>query len=346
MLTSRITHFVDLVPPLMWVFAAMVFIAIVIVVVNLLEKDVRKAEKQVLGRLGQYTATEFEAVGEGAGRATGLAGLLATLRSKLAAREDANKPDAGTAEPVQDELEDQLMKAQINLRPTEWKIISGIVGAVFFIAITVRLNIVAGLLGGIAIGYFGPRFVLTFRARQRLRKIDNQLAAIVPMLSNSLKAGMTFAQAVESVAKQAPDPIRIEFDRVAREIRLGISMDEALARMVGRNASEDLDLLVTAVQIHHRVGGNLAETLDSIADTIRQRVRIKGEMRTLTAQARASGWIIALLPFFLGLFLTLVEPTYFLPMFHELPGLILLGIAGVSVFGGIMIIRKIVDIDV
>lgn len=345
-MSSQIDQFIHKVPPLMWVFAGLVFIAVFIIVLTILERDVQKVERKVLGRLGQYTSSQFDEGADADQKPEGLAGLLTLLRGKLAAREDAGKNEQNPDDQAGSDLEDQLMKAQIDMRPTEWKIMSVIIGVVFFIALTLRVSIFVGIAGGAAVGYFGPRFFLTFRQGQRLRKIDAQLAAVVPMLSNSMKAGMTFAQAVESVAKQGPEPIKIEFDRVAREVRLGISLDEALARMVRRNASEDLDLMVTAVQIHHRVGGNLAETLDSIADTIRQRVRIKGEMRTLTSQARVSGWIIALLPFLLGLFLTVVEPSYFLPMFHQLPGIIMLVIALVSILAGIMIIRKIVDIDV
>jgi tight adherence protein B len=127
---------------------------------------------------------------------------------------------------------------------------------------------------------------------------------------------------------------------------LGISVDDALNHMVKRNQSEDFDLMVTAVQIHRVVGGNLAEILDTIAHTIRERVRIKGEIRTLTAQARASGWIITLLPIGLAAVLTVISPDYFTPMFHETLGIVMLAMGGFSMLIGFALIQKIVKIEV
>jgi tight adherence protein B len=148
------------------------------------------------------------------------------------------------------------------------------------------------------------------------------------------------------VAKNATPPISEEFARATREIALGISVDDAMNHMVERNNSEDFDLMVTAVQIQRVVGGNLAEILDTIAFTIRERVRIQGEIRTLTAQARASGIIITLLPVFLAIFLSLIEPSYFGPMLSETAGHVLLLIAGISISIGTAIIQKIVKIEV
>jgi tight adherence protein B len=127
---------------------------------------------------------------------------------------------------------------------------------------------------------------------------------------------------------------------------LGISVDDALQHMVRRNVSEDFDLMVTAVQIHRVVGGNLAEILDTIAHTIRERVRIKGEISSLTAQARASGWIITILPLGLAGMLEVISPDYFNPMFHETMGIVMLAIGGFSMAIGFAIIQKIVKIEV
>src|SRR5439155_2151695 len=134
--------------------------------------------------------------------------------------------------------------------------------------------------------------------------------------------------------------------RAVREMNLGGSVEEALNNMVRRVDSEDLDLVVTAVSIHRTVGGNLAEILDNIAFTIRERVRIKGEISTLTAQARASGYLITALPIVLAAFMYFVTPTYFRPMFGSIIGWILLAIGGFMIFVGNLIIRRVVAIEV
>ncbi|MDQ6846968.1 MAG: type II secretion system F family protein, partial [Candidatus Dormibacteraeota bacterium] len=173
-----------------------------------------------------------------------------------------------------------------------------------------------------------------------------QLGDTITLLSNALKAGYSFAQALASVSRNASPPISDEFARATREIALGIGVDDALNHMVQRNKSEDFDLLVTAVQIQRVVGGNLAEILDTIAYTIRERVRIQGEIRTLTAQARVSGIIITLLPFGLAGVLEMLSPSYFGPMLTETLGHILLGIGIFSIAIGAAAIQKIVKIEV
>jgi len=194
--------------------------------------------------------------------------------------------------------------------------------------------------------YFLSGFFLKFRQRRRTRAFNNQLGDTLLLLSNALKAGHSFAQALASVAKNANPPISEEFARATREIALGINVDEALNHMVARNKSEDFDLMVTAVQIQRVVGGNLAEILDTIAFTIRERVRIQGEIRTLTAQARASGWIITILPIALAGFLALLSPSYFDPMLTDPLGHIMLGMAIFSIAVGAVAIQKIVKIEV
>ena len=116
------------------------------------------------------------------------------------------------------------------------------------------------------------------------------------LLANSLRAGSSFLQAVEMIVREAQPPISTEFARVIREVNLGLPLDDALANLQRRVRSDDLDLMTTAIAIHHTVGGNLAEILDSIAYTIRERVRIKGEIKTLTAQQRMSGYVVGFLP--------------------------------------------------
>jgi tight adherence protein B len=243
-------------------------------------------------------------------------------------------------------LADDLARADLKMKPSEWlmAVIGG--GALLGALLAWRFATPIAFLPAVPGAYFGSGFALKFLQRRRARAFDKQLGDTIILLSNALKAGYSFAQAMSTVSKTASPPIADEFARATREIALGINVDDALNHMVKRNQSEDFDLMVTAVQIHRVVGGNLAEILDTIAFTIRERVRIKGEIRTLTAQARASGWIITCLPVGLAAVLSVISPAYFTPMFHETIGIIMLAIGGFSMAVGFAIIQKIVKIEV
>src|SRR5437588_468503 len=185
-------------------------------------------------------------------------------------------------------LTEELAKADLKLRVSEYVMV--IVGLIVLLCAVLFIRFHSPILAliGIPVGYFAPGFFLKFRQRRRLKAFNNQLGDTVVLLSNALKAGYSFAQAMATIAKSSSPPMADEFSRAVREMNLGVSVDDALAHMVKRIESEDFDLMVTAVQIHRVVGGNLAEILDTIAFTIRERIRIQGEIRTLTAQARAS----------------------------------------------------------
>lgn len=243
-------------------------------------------------------------------------------------------------------LAEDLQKAGLRMKASEWMLlVAGLgaaVGAIFWLRFgTFIAFIPCPIVIWIASGVF-----LRLRQSRRTRAFDNQLGDTIILLSNALKAGLSFAQAMSTVAKNATPPISEEFARATREIALGIPVDDALQHMVQRNRSEDFDLMVTAVQIQRVVGGNLAEILDTIAFTIRERVRIHGEIRTLTAQARLSGIIITMLPIGLALFLFFIEPSYFAPMVHNELGWVMLALGAFSILVGTAIIQKIVRIEV
>jgi tight adherence protein B len=209
------------------------------------------------------------------------------------------------------------------------------------------------LLLGLFIGFMAPRFWLNNRKSSRLKAFNKQLPDTVTLIANALRAGSSFLQAIELVVRESRPPISTEFGRVIREVNLGLPFDIALENMVQRVKSEDFELMATAIAIQHQVGGNLAEILDSIAFTIRERIRIKGEIRTLTAQQRMSGYVVGGLPFFLALFIYLAAPKFFDPMFVSPPdvigiplGVILFGIALLAMGAGFYFIQKIVDIEV
>jgi len=264
------------------------------------------------------------------------------LRAKLQSifGRKLERSDGGT------KLAGELARADLKLRPAEWLLIQA--GATVLVSITAafRFSSLVAIPAGGAVGYFGTVLFLKFRKRRRRNQFEKLLAPTLLSLSGAIKAGYTFVQAIDLVSKGSAHPMDVELSRVVREVQLGISVGEAMSRMVRRNDSEDLRLMHTAVQIQAQVGGNLAEVLEKIEFTIRERVRIRGEIKTLTSQGRVSGYVLSGLPFALGGVLSLAAPTYFLPMLHELIGWVMLGIAGFMLMCGFLIIRKIVNVQV
>ena len=252
-----------------------------------------------------------------------------------------------------------LARADLRLKPSEFLAIwvGSIIGVPLVMAMLSVILPALGnplflLIGGL-IGFFIPRLWLNRRKGSRLNAFNKQLPDTITLLANALRAGSSFLQAIELVVRESRPPISTEFARVIREVNLGLPFEQAMENMVRRVRSDDLELMATAITIQHQVGGNLAEILDSIAFTIRERVRIKGEINTLTAQQRMSGYVVGFLPIGLVAFLFIAAPKFMDPMFDNrvsllgLPGgVIVLAIGGVMMFIGFMLIRRIVDIEV
>ena len=261
-------------------------------------------------------------------------GLQHSLGGKL------DKSDRGN------KLADSLTRADIKLRPLEWIILSVAVSIAVGLVLWMRFGNIVFLAIGAAVGYVGAQIFLKFRKSGRAKAFDAQLAPTILAMSGAIKAGYTFAQAIDLVSKNSSPPMSTELLRVTRQVALGVPIVEALQKMVVRTQSEDVRLMVTAVQIQQQVGGNLAHILDTIETTVRERIRIKGEIQTLTGQARASGWVLIILPFALAGLLSMIAPTYFTPMFSNVIGQFMLGFSGAMVLMGYALIRKIVNIKV
>ena len=170
-------------------------------------------------------------------------------------------------------------------------------------------NIISFLIGGVA-GYLAPGIYVATQQSRRLNKFNDQLSDMLNLMVNGLRAGYSTLQAMEAVSKELPSPICEEFRRVVQEMQLGISMESALANLLRRIPSDDLDFVITAINVQREVGGNLSEILDTISFTIRERVRIRGEIRALTAQVRVSGTVLSLIPVFLTVVLWFLNPRY------------------------------------
>lgn len=207
----------------------------------------------------------------------------------------------------------------------------------------VGMWVFAGL--GLVGGWVAPGLYVRYRKAARLRAFNEQLSDGITLMANSLRAGYSLLQSMDMIADEGSPPLAEEFRRVVREVGLGLSFDEALLNLMRRVPSDDLDLMITAIVIQHEVGGNLAQILDTIAHTIRERVRIRGEIKVLTAQQTIAGYIVSFLPAVLAGALMLLSPGYMGRLFMW-PWIILPIIGIIMMLAGFVMIRKIVAIEV
>jgi len=298
----------------------------------------------VASRLERYASScAEEGSGDGGQESVVVAGLSRVIeRQDLATR-----------------LSTDLARADLKMKPAEFLLAWAATPFVFVVVAFAIGFIFPGFQNPIALvaifllGAWAPRLYLKRRQAKRLKSFGDQLPDTITLLANSLRAGSSFLQGVELVTREARPPISEEFERVVREMQLGIALMPALNNLARRVASEDLELMVTAIQIQSQVGGNLATVLDSIAFTIRERVRIHGEIQTLTAMQRYSGYVITLLPIGLAGLLFLISPSYMTAMFERPPemlglplGIIFFIVGLISMGIGYVFIRRIVDIKV
>ncbi|MDX2159752.1 MAG: type II secretion system F family protein [bacterium] len=243
----------------------------------------------------------------------------------------------------------QLARADIKLTVSEYAALHVVsVAAFFFVGYFILFGnqMVMGVISAFA-GFFAPRLYVSRATQSRLVKFESQLPDTLGLWVNALRSGYSVLQSMEAIGRDAPDPTSTEFKRVVQEVQLGINMEAALDHLLNRVESDDLDLVLTAVNINREVGGNLAEILDVISHTVRERIKLKGEIMVLTAQGRITGYLISFLPIILALFLYGINPDYMGNLFeNQACGWPLLGI-GLGMIGiGMALIQKIVDIEI
>lgn len=202
-----------------------------------------------------------------------------------------------------------------------------------------------GLLAAL-VGWVAPALQLRRRRASRLRQFEDNFPNVLDLLVGSLRAGQGLLHAIQIVAQEMPEPVASEFDRVVRETSLGYSLQDALDHLVERVGSEDLHMTVTAIQINYEVGGNLAEVLHTISETIRDRLRLTRMIRAVTAQQRMTGTILILLPFILGAILMVLNPSYMMAMFQPGWPLLIPAYAVGSVLIGALIMRQMMRLEV
>lgn len=312
-----------------FVLPAVAAIAVLLLFIGL-SRAGRSGDQVVQDRLDRYSRNEVvEEIATG------------TRRSAMDGIEDMVSKRGFAAN-----IETDLARADLKLRVAEFIMITiASITLFFLLGQLIFGSALVGMVFGIG-GFFVPRIYVNLRKRRRLYAFNDQLGDTITLLANSLRSGFSIVQSMETVAEQLPEPISAEFHRVTQEIQLGLNYEEALNNMLRRVPSDDLDLMITAINIQGRVGGNLAEILDTIGHTIRERVRIKGEIRVLTAQQMISGYILTGLPVVLGFVLYLINKPYIGRMFSDPCGWIMIGTATIMIVTGFLIIRKIVDIEV
>jgi tight adherence protein B len=283
-------------------------------------------------RLGRFLEDERpEPEGEGGGS------IITEWLNRRVARSSAG-----------DRIARELARADLKFKVAEYYaliFISTIVTAV--VAYVIQPNIVSAIIGAV-IGFFIPRFYVKRQQTLRLNKFNDQLGDMLNLMVNGLRAGYSTMQAMEAISRELPAPISDEFHRVVQEMQIGITMEKALDNLLRRIPSEDLDFVITAINVQREVGGNLSEILDNISFTIRERVRIKGEIRVMTAQVRSSGIVLSLIPVFLTLALWFISPEYIGSFFDRGPlcGWIAVATVVGMIAAGYFVMMKIADIEV
>jgi tight adherence protein B len=243
-----------------------------------------------------------------------------------------------------------LERAHLRLRVGEYLLIR------FFLAILgLTLPLLAthaslvGLIVGLVlavVGFMAPAVYVTLKKRRRLDAIDKQLVEALSYIANSIRAGFAMLQAIDAAGQRLQPPLSEEFSRLVTDVRMGASLEDSLAALANRVGSYDLDMVVTAILIQRSSGGNLSEVLDNVAETIRERDRIRGEIRVMTAQQRLAAWVLSLWPLALAGIFLLINPDLMSNLWTQSAGIVLLVIAGVLQVLGFFTIRRIISIEI
>lgn len=243
-------------------------------------------------------------------------------------------------------VERQLRAADIPLRPAEVLFAYGVVAVLVPLVSLLLIRSPMLILLSVFVFVLLPPVALKMKVKMRRKKFVSQLPDALTTLAGSLRAGRSLGQALEALAREMEAPIGRELRKVVAEVRLGRPLNEALDDAVDRVGSPDFRWAVLAIQIQAEVGGNLAELLNRVADTMRARSRLRGEVKALTAEGRASAGMLVVMPPALGMVMYAVNPEYMKPMFTETTGHIMLGVSVLMIIGGFFWMKKVVTIDV
>jgi tight adherence protein B len=242
-------------------------------------------------------------------------------------------------------MEQRMQQADLPFRGADFIVLMVLVG--FFVGLIAAI-LFRSLFSGIIIGIIAIAacfFWLQLYIKRRRAAFVDQLGDALVMMANALRAGFSFNQAMGLIGREMNPPISSEFTKTVMELQLGASTEVAMENMGRRMPSKDLNLVITAVLIQRQVGGNLSQILDTVAETLMERVRMKREIRALTAQGRLSGYVLVCLPFFFAIAMYMISPEFMQPMLTQTLGHILIGVGIFMDFVGLMVIRKLVNIE-
>lgn len=241
----------------------------------------------------------------------------------------------------------RLEEADVSLRPGEWVVVHALVAvlagllATLFTGFNILLTAVA-----IGLGLLLPWMYLGMRANRRRARFYEALPDAMQLLAGSLSAGYSLPQALDTVARESSGPLSQEINRALMESRLGLPIEETLEAAAQRMESQDFHWVVMAIRINRRVGGNLAEVLTNVGKTLRERERLRRQVRTLSAEGRMSGWILGALPILLLVYMFVVRPEYITPLFTQAIGWVILGAGFIAYLAGIVWMRNLVRMEV
>lgn len=243
----------------------------------------------------------------------------------------------------------ELERADVKLRPGEYLLVRLVLGVFAFGIIALVGRSAPAVVVGLPVGamvYMLPAYWLRQRTAGRIRKINNQLVETVALMANSLRAGFAFGQGIDVAAKRVGPPMSVELNRLLLDINLGAATEDALLSFNERIGSDDVDMVVTAILIQRSSGGNLAEVLENVTETMRERERLHGEVKTMTSQQRLTGWILSVWPALVGLLFFAISPARMTLLWTTTPGLVLLGIWVVLNTLGIITLQRILRVDI
>jgi tight adherence protein B len=267
---------------------------------------------------------------------SGLARTAVSIAERVVASQDS-----------QGRLAARLESAAIPLRAAEWLVLHAAAAVLPAIALLlISGGDLALALLGFLLGVFGPVVYLSFKRSGRRHRFDEQLPGTLQLLSGSLSAGYSLPQAVDTVARQASQPVATEFGRAIMESRLAVPIEDALQHVAERTGSQDFGWVVMAIRIQRRVGGNLAELLNTIAGTLRERERLRRQVRVLSAEGRLSAYILGVMPLLFAMYLFVARRDYLMKLFTEPLGIAMVFAAVLLLGIGIFWMRKIVDVEV
>jgi len=301
-----------------------------------------KGESTVRTRISKLTAVPEELKSEFA------AGVVAAEKRKSVLSNIDLKPILGrfTGEAYFSQVEQDLARADIPLRVSEFLILRvsfALIGGVGVLILT--RNIIFGALAFVILSFLHAPIILIKKGR-RVSKFTAQLADFLILVINSLRAGQSFLQGCSVAVSESPEPIASEFKQVIKETNLGMPESESLENMLTRVPSEELKIVVSGYIIQRKVGGNLAEIFEKTAATIRERLKIQGQINVLTTQGKLSGVLVASMPFVIGAAVAVINPEYIKPLISTVPGYIMIGVAVSMQMLGAFIIWRIVDIEI